>query len=96
MAEIASVLATSTFQNPTRQSDVALKAAAMELETSFLTEMLKAAGAGDARKSFGGGIGEDQFTSFLLGAQAEKIVEAGGIGLAETLFHALAERTQNE
>ena len=72
MAEIASVLATSTFQNPTRQSDVSLKAAAMELETSFLTEMLKAAGAGDARKSFGGGIGEDQFTSFLLGAQAEK------------------------
>lgn len=95
MADIAPVLATSTFQNPTRQSDIALKAAAMDLETGFLTEMLKAAGAGNARKSFGGGIGEDQFSSFLLGAQAEKMVEAGGIGLAETLFHALAERSQN-
>ena len=77
------------------QSDAALKSAAKKLEVSFLAQMLKSAGLGQSRESFGGGSGEDQFASFLLEAQAEKIVDAGGIGLAETLFMSLKDR-QND
>lgn len=72
--------------------NAALRVAAQKLEASFLAEMLKAAGVGESRQAFGGGHGEDQFASFLVDAQAEKMVEAGGIGLAEALFEALKER----
>jgi len=67
--------------------------AAQDLEATFLAEMLKSAGFGAARDSFGGGSGEDQFSSFLRQAQAEEMVKAGGIGLAESLFEALKERS---
>jgi len=69
-----------------------LHQAARKLEAAFLSEMLKAAGFGAPRESFGGGAGEDQFASFLRQAQAENMVRAGGIGLAEHLFEALKER----
>jgi peptidoglycan hydrolase FlgJ len=69
--------------------------AAQKLEASFLAEMLKAAGLGAARSSFGGGEGEDQFASFLVQEQAMQMVQAGGIGLSETLYEALKER-QND
>ncbi len=86
---INSVIAPVPLQS---QSDLALKDAAKKLEATFLAQMLKSAGLGQSRESFGGGAGEDQFASFLLEAQAEKMVEAGGIGLAESLFNALKER----
>ena len=73
-------------------NDAALRDAALALEASFLAEMLKAAGLGAARDGFGGGAGEDQFTSFLVQEQAMHMARAGGIGLAETLFHALKAR----
>lgn len=73
-------------------NDAALMDAAKKLEATFLAEMLKSAGLGQSRDSFGGGAGEDQFASFLVQAQAEKMVDAGGIGLAETLFQSLKER----
>ncbi len=69
-----------------------MRKAAMDLEASFLTEMLKSAGLGESRDAFGGGAGEDQFSSFLVRAQAEQITKAGGIGLAESLYHALKEK----
>ena len=75
--------------------DKATWQAAQKLEASFLAEMLKSAGFGKARSSFGGGAGEDQFGSFLRQAQATEMVRAGGIGLAESFFHALKE-TRNE
>lgn len=78
------------------QRDAALRAAAQKLEATFLAEMLKSAGMGESRQSFGGGSGEDQFSSFLVQAQAEKIVAAGGLGLAESLFEALKERQIDE
>lgn len=53
-----------------------------KLETVFLAEMLKAAGVGKSPDSFGGGVGEDQFSSFLREAQAREMVYAGGLGLA--------------
>ncbi|MFD0910587.1 rod-binding protein [Ruegeria arenilitoris] len=70
-----------------------LKAAAVELEATFLAEMLKAAGLDKARQAFGGGAGEDQFTSFLLQEQARQLARSGGIGLSETLFNAMMEKT---
>ncbi|MDX8346429.1 rod-binding protein [Cognatiyoonia sp. IB215446] len=72
--------------------DGKLRAAAEQLEATFLAEMLKSAGLGAPRDSFGGGIGEEQFGSFLREAQAKEIVAAGGIGLAEALFEAMKVR----
>lgn len=74
------------------QRDAALREAAEKLEATFLAEMLKSAGLGETRGAYGGGAGEDQFSSFLVQAQAEEMVAAGGIGLAEALFDALKER----
>ncbi|MEZ5715400.1 MAG: rod-binding protein [Paracoccaceae bacterium] len=73
--------------------DAALRDAAEKLEATFLAEMLKAAGLGRARQGFGGGAGEEQFSSFLLQAQAEEMVKSGGIGLAESLYQALKEKS---
>jgi flagellar protein FlgJ len=67
-----------------------LRAKAEELETLFLTEMLAHAGLGETGEAFGGGVGEEQFASFLREAQAAAMVKAGGIGLAESLFRAMA------
>ena len=77
------------------QQNASLRAAAQKLEAAFLAEMLKSAGLGESRDSFGGGAGEDQFSSFLVQAQAEKMVEAGGIGLAEALFESLKARSHD-
>ena len=66
---------------------------ARAFEASFLSEMLSYAGLGDSEDgSFSGGIGEQQFASFLREKQAEMMAAKGGIGLAETLFKALATR----
>lgn len=73
--------------------DRALWNAAKELEASFLSEMLKSAGIGKTPDSFGGGVGEDQFASFLRQEQARSMVDSGGIGLAQSLFDALKEQT---
>lgn len=79
----------------TRMQTDPLRDAAVELEATFLAEMLKAAGFGETPDSFGGGDGEDQFSSFLVQAQAREIARSGGIGLAESLFHALKERSDD-
>lgn len=73
----------------------ALRTVAEKLEAVFLSEMLKSAGVGKMPQGFGGGAGEEHFASFLRDAQAERMVRAGGIGLAETLFNALKEK-ENE
>lgn len=72
--------------------DQALRKAAEALEASFLAEMLKAAGLGKTSGQFGGGQGEDQFASFLVQEQAKQMVQAGGIGLTESLFESLKEK----
>lgn len=72
--------------------DAALHEAAVSLEASFLAEMLKAAGLGETRGSYGGGAGEDQFSSFLVREQAMQMARAGGIGLAETIYRAMRAR----
>lgn len=77
----------------TGQINTPLKSAAVELEATFLAEMLKSAGLGQTRASFGGGAGEDQFGSMLVQYQARQMAQAGGIGLAEALFQAMTEDT---
>ncbi len=77
---------------PQNRSDAPLRDAAQKLEASFLAEMLKAAGVGEQIDGWGGGVGEDQFASFLRQAQADEMAATGGIGLAESLFEALKER----
>ncbi len=81
-----------TMPATTPQKDVALREAAQKLEAAFLAEMLKSAGLGQSRQSFGGGAGEDQFASFLVQEQAMMMVRAGGIGLSESLFESLKEQ----
>lgn len=86
-----------TFISAPRQKPAApppdnpLMLKAKELEASFLSEMLGHAGLGASEGSFGGGIGEDQFASFMRDAQAKQMVVHGGIGLAEQLFHAMSK-----
>lgn len=75
--------------------DHALRDAAEKLEAGFLAEMLESAGLGKPSSSFGGGAGEDQFSSFLVQEKALMMVKAGGIGLAEVLFESLKDR-QND
>ncbi|WP_300033212.1 rod-binding protein [uncultured Roseobacter sp.] len=75
--------------------DRALRAAAEKLEAGFLAEMLKSAGLGQTSSQFGGGTGEDQFSSFLIEEQAMQMVRAGGIGLSESIFQSLKEK-QND
>ncbi len=75
---------------PTTREDSQLMAVAKNLEAAFLAEMLKSVGFGDTPESFGGGAGEDQFGSFLREEQAKRMADAGGIGLAESLFEAMS------
>lgn len=75
--------------------DRALLEAAQSLEASFLAEMLQSAGLGKPSETFGGGAGEDQFSSFLIEEQAKHIVQVGGIGLAQSIFEILRERSND-
>ncbi len=77
---------------PTNRRDGPMWAAAQALEASFLALMLEDAGVGAVPSSMGGGPGEAHFASFLREAQARGMVEAGGIGLAESLFQAMGGR----
>lgn len=70
-----------------------LRATAVKLEAQFLSEMLKHAGFDGPASEFAGGTGEAQFGSFLRDAQATRMAEAGGVGLAESIFRALQGRS---
>ena len=76
---------------PKPRDDDPMMVQAKALEASFLSEMLGYAGVGKMSEGFGGGIGEDQFGSFLREERARQMVEHGGIGLAEQLFHAMTK-----
>lgn len=80
--------------NAPDQRDATLRAAATELEAGFLAEMLQHAGLGAMKGSFGGGVGEEQFNSFLVREQAAQLAQRGGIGLAETIFEAMKLRME--
>lgn len=65
---------------------------ARKLEAGFLAQMFKHSGAGAARENFGGGAGESQFSSFLVQEYANAIADAGGLGLAESIYRSLVQR----
>jgi len=92
MTGLAPALQAATGPGAPLTEEARLRAAAQSLEAGFLSEMLKAAGIGATPNAFGGGAGEDHFSSFLRDAQARQMVEAGGIGLAESLFEAMMVR----
>ncbi|MEX1661484.1 rod-binding protein [uncultured Thioclava sp.] len=77
---------------PPTQHEAEMREAAVKLEANFLAEMLKHAGLGDTEGAFSGGVGEEQFSSFLRQEQSQLMAEAGGIGLAETIFEAMKAR----
>lgn len=70
--------------------DTPLRASAKALESVFLSEMLKSAGLDSSEGEFSGGIGEEQFSSFLRDEQAKAMTSKGGIGLAESIFRSLS------
>ena len=71
---------------------VEIRRTAERLETAFLTEMLKGAGIGALGGAFGGGAGEEQFSSLLREQYAEEIVQAGGLGLSEQIMRTMMEK----
>jgi flagellar protein FlgJ len=73
-------------------SDALLMQKAQSLEASFLAEMLSFTGLGNVSEGFGGGAGEEQFSSFMRQEQARMVVARGGIGLAEQIFNSLKGR----
>lgn len=75
---------------PTAPARTDITRLAQELEATFLQEMLKSGGLGKPSESFGGGLGEDQFASFLREEQARQLSQAGGVGLAEMIVRSLA------
>ena len=75
-----------------RSNERKLRDAALELEANFLAGMSKAAGVGETPEAFGGGAGEDQFSSILRLEQARQMAANGGVGLTEMIFEALKER----
>lgn len=83
-------------ETPETAERAELREAANALEASFLAEMLRYGGAGRAPEGFGGGAGEAAFSGELVAEQARRIVEAGGIGLADALFESLLAKETRE
>lgn len=54
---------------------------AEQLEQAFLEEMLKYCGPKSLSGAFGGGIGEEQFSSFLIQEQAAALASQMDLGL---------------
>ena len=79
---------------PTRLEQ--MRETARDLEAAFLAEMLKDVGLGGVKGAFGGGAGEDQFASLMREQQAARMVEAGGIGLAEQILRSMMETSHGQ
>ena len=69
-----------------------LQEAARRFEANFLAEMLRATNLGRTPETFGGGPGEEHFSTMLVQSYADRIAEAGGIGLADHVHRALIGR----
>lgn len=90
MTEILASKLPAGRANPSGGKHGALMDAARALEGAFLSQMLKSAGVGTPRGTLGGGAGEEQFSSMLRDVYARDLVQAGGIGLAESIYRSLA------
>ena len=76
--------------------DHAARAAAHAFEAAYLAEMLKHTGVNSLPSGFGGGAGEEAFSSFLTQEYARLMAERGGIGIAEQVFHILKQNGTGE
>ncbi|MFM7656535.1 MAG: rod-binding protein [Paracoccaceae bacterium] len=85
-------LSASTMPPLAPDRSVVLMEAAKQLEAAFLSEMLSFSGLGAVSAEFGGGAGEEQFSSFLRAEQARLMVDRGGIGLARSIFDSLVAK----
>ena len=81
-------VATGTSSLPPEKQH--LRTLSQKLEAQFLAQMMKSAGVGKPRDTFGGGPGEDHFSGFLVQQYAESAVKAGGLGLAESIYRSLS------
>lgn len=88
-------LGTARTLPQSNEIDQKLMDVARKLEAGFLAEMLKAAGVGETRESLGGGAGEDHFSSFLVQEYADATVQAGGLGLAESIYRSLVQSKES-
>ncbi len=79
-------------ESRTSRSEAATRAAAEAFEAAFLAEMLKYTGMNSQPDGFGGGAGEEAFSSFLTEEYARLMAARGGIGLAERVFEILKQR----
>jgi Rod binding domain-containing protein len=77
------------------RSDADLRAAAESFEASFLAEMLQYSGLNAMPAGFGGGAGEEAFSSLLTEQYAHLLSERGGVGLAERIFDILKQGTSD-
>lgn len=82
----------SLNSRPTADREMQLRERAQQLESQFLSEMLRHSGSVKPADTFGGGAGEEQFSSFMREAHAAAISRRGGIGLAQHIFNALQGR----
>lgn len=76
----------STPPSP-RVADARLRETAEAFEASFLSQMMRPMFEGLSTEApFGGGEAEATWRSFLLDAMAKQTVQAGGIGLTNTVM----------
>ncbi len=78
------------------RSDAEIRAVAESFEASFLSEMLQYTGLNTMPAGFGGGAGEEAFSSLLTEQYARLLSERGGVGLAERIFDILKQRTTSD
>ena len=72
---------------PPKATDPRMRETAEAFEASFLSQMMKPMFEGLSTDGpFGGGEAEGQWRSFMIDAMAKKTVQAGGIGLADTVM----------
>lgn len=69
------------------QGPEAVRQAAQEFETFFLTQFIETIQSGISTEApFGGGAGERAFRSFLSEEHARAVVNSGGVGIADRLY----------
>ena len=79
-----------------RQDEAAIRKAAQEYETVFLSQMLShMMKPMQLPKPFGGGHAEEMFHSLLVDAYAKEMTKAGGIGVADHVVREMLAVQEN-
>lgn len=78
--------------DPAARKDAAAHKAAKDFEATFIAEMLKSSGLNEMPQGFGGGAGEEAFSSFLTQEYAKLMTERGGLGLSQRIYETLKQK----